>query len=162
VFYECETCCYFGIIRLHRMHEMQIIVTDVRSQSVCHECTEWPQLGFTVRGNRRWRVQYTLHAVCTVCRVIWFSLRQMPLAFCYIENEMVEQNNSKCRFAYTCDVGNNGHVSSNDANNVQCVFSVSAKVWHLNPQQNIRRWYRKRCVLHFLWLIFSLFVKIVT
>jgi len=32
----------FIIIRLHRMHEMQTIVTDVRGvcQSVCHECTE--------------------------------------------------------------------------------------------------------------------------
>jgi len=30
--------------------------------SVCHECTEWPRLGFTVRGNRRRRVQCTPRA----------------------------------------------------------------------------------------------------
>jgi len=30
------------VIKLHRMHEMQTIVTDVRGVclSVCHECTE--------------------------------------------------------------------------------------------------------------------------
>jgi len=48
------------------MPEMQTIVTDVHGVclSVCHECTEWPRLGFTVWGNRRRRVQCMPRAVC--------------------------------------------------------------------------------------------------
>jgi len=34
------------------------------SQSVCHECTEWPRLGFTVRGHSVQPCQITL-ASCT-------------------------------------------------------------------------------------------------
>jgi len=55
------------VFKLHRMHEMQAIATDVRGVclSVClsrmHQMT---QLGFTVRGNRRRRVQCTPRAVC--------------------------------------------------------------------------------------------------
>jgi len=42
------------VFRLHRMNAMQTVglLTNVRGVSlyVCHECTEWPRLGFTVGG----------------------------------------------------------------------------------------------------------------
>jgi len=68
--------------QLYQMHQMQTIVTDVRSVclsvclSVCHECTEWPRLGFTVSGG-----------ACSVRRVpcMWGHLVQpSPNAFGFL------------------------------------------------------------------------------
>jgi len=70
-------CCLdFGtplIFRLHQLHEMQTIVTDVRCvcQSVCHECTKWPHT-----------VKLTWDSA-SLFGVIWCSLCQITLASCY-------------------------------------------------------------------------------
>jgi len=62
------------IFRLHRMHEIQTIVTDVRGvcQSVCHAT----QLGFTVRGS----------SGAAFAKLLW------PLVVCiYLDNKICTQ-----------------------------------------------------------------------
>jgi len=69
-------CSLLNSFRLHRMHEMQTIVTDVRGvcpsvcQSVCHECTEWPRKAKRTRDS------------ASLCGVIRCSLCHTTLATC--------------------------------------------------------------------------------
>jgi len=86
-------CVYAGFVYLvpvllilFRLHEVQPIVTDVRSvclsvclpfslsahQSVCHKCTKWCH---TVKPT--WDL-------ASLCRVIWCSLCLITLASCYV------------------------------------------------------------------------------